>query len=242
MEDEKLDNAAFYPNSSAVPREIDKVAAANHSIELEHHVDSCSSERSMDRNQNAATLNEGAGGNKRFGSELAYHSNDTPFRSSQDDKSRDGRPTKSRSIEGSIESDSDNRPNSIDENSAELRPNTSEVNKNGQANDRTANQEANGLTSEPTIMSNGRLKRNDDQLNETSSEDSSSIKRICNNSTKTTPVNSFFAANSNGEPGKMKRKRAHSRSELTIDFFPPERLIVQFGRQFVIVLHLEGAD
>ena len=214
MEDEKLDNAAFQPNSrTAVPREIDKAASApNDCLAPDRHVASCSPEQSMDGNQNAA-LNESAGCNRRSESDLAdcsNPSNRSPTRVATVHEPSDG--SQGGSINAEVEcpiSDHNNR-SSTDENSVELRPATNEVHENEQANVGTEKQEANGFASEPTIMSNGKLKRKDDQLNETrtSSEDSNSTKKICNNSAKTTPVNSnsLSAANNactNGKPGRQ---------------------------------------
>ena len=204
MEDEKLDNAAFYPNSSAVPREIDKAASApNDSIEPAAAADhSCSpAEHSMDTNLNVnlnVTLNEAAT-IKRSESELAGHLNSSSTECPPDDDPNEAGSTKSRS--NSDDNNNKNLTSLSNENSVKLRPDASEVNnKNVQANDRTVKQEVNGFPSKPTIMSNGtKLKRNDDQLNETSSEGSNSTKKICNNSTKTTPVHSSSAANSNGK-------------------------------------------
>lgn len=205
MEDEKLDNAAFYPNSSAVPREIDKAAAAfnDGSIEPDHR--SCSPEQhsSMDKTSNA-TLNEAANGNKRSETELAGHSNHSSIKCPPDDDPREAGSTKGRSI---VDDDNNKNPNnSSHENSLKLRPDTSEVNnKNVPSNDSAARQEVNGdvFPCKPTIMSNGtKLKRNDDQLNETSSESSNLTKKICNNSTKTTPVNNLAAAVNSSGNGK----------------------------------------
>ena len=240
MEAEKPDNAAFYPNSSAVPREIDKAAGAPNDSSIEsagHHVDLCSSSMDMDRNQNAI-LNEiasdNADNNKRCLSELADHSNHSQIKSPPVEHPKESSSTKSCLIEA--ESVSDNTENFV----VQLRPDTNEANKNGQSNDRVSKQEVNGFISEPTIMSNGtKLKRSDDQLNETSLKDSNSTKKICNNNTKTTPVNNFFVANSctNSKPGKLRLIRLNhfeNISQFKLNrFFLIQRLVIQFSRQFI---------
>lgn len=195
MEDEKLDNAAFQANCrAAVPREIDKAASAsNDCLAPDHHVaNSCSSEQSMDANPNG-TLNESA--NRRSGSDIDCSASRP---TATDHESRDD----SETARNGSAATSDHQ-SSTNENSVELRPPANEVPENEPANENKVHEKVNGFTSEPTIMSNGKLKRKDDQSSETraSSEESNSTKKICNK----TPVSNSLSAvnNTNGKPGRQ---------------------------------------